>query len=812
MVLPTNPLFLSQILPATASATPAESLVGVIAGNLDRRFRSTGVQNVLDFGADPNFNLDSTNAINIAIAAAAALGSTTQGNHKGGTVFFPPGSYLVSGSLANNTSSTSVRLLGSGVSSTLIRGTVTGFVIQGSADGVGGVITAIEDLSVRNDNTSSGFDLTTGAIHYGGSFATNQCYVKNVQYAGWSGIVAFFNCFENAFINCGSTGRGSAFWNSDTGVAPYVSGQVGMCIAGAVCIGCTALGYAVGMVMYGWKTDFIGSRTESSALGVLVGLSLPGTTAMQNSPSACSIIGHSTERCDTSMLIWSGQIVVNGLALTGTIGTAKFSITTGTTWSAGTATIVSSIPLANFGWTSGTRQVMLEQITSSNNPTAAPGYGFNPPKGSPVTATWASATSFTYPLANDPGSYTGGVNPNTMNWSFQIEYGLRIRSPGLSKFDSVSVVTVAQFAGIDLYVDGNGVGGSAGGATMIGCAAGSSGWIMPSPPQKSSYQFSQCDQPTGSELDAAGRVSGMLFANIPGNGISTAQMFPPAEGMQYDIIDSATAAVSGFATAVFSGTGSSANHVRLRCSSSPINTQATLSNGTEAIFTATIGASFMATTNGTNIINVTTIGGGWISAGDTIIGTNIPAATTVQPYGTGGTTGTGGIGTYSLSASATGSASGTIMQAQTNVLNVTAPPSFGTITANGTWSLDLYFPTNGQLTTVLVNSQIAGTPGGQGQYQLSGPQITAAQLAANAVIPGVLGPITMGAGIAGTTLTLHGTTAGTFAVNDITRMNNTSGYKLTVSLGGSPAQWTVSGASAFRGPQVLSAGLWTICG
>lgn len=55
----------------------------------------TQVQSVLNFGADPSGKTDSSAAILKAVNAAAALTPNTGGGHSRGTVYFPPGIYLV---------------------------------------------------------------------------------------------------------------------------------------------------------------------------------------------------------------------------------------------------------------------------------------------------------------------------------------------------------------------------------------------------------------------------------------------------------------------------------------------------------------------------------------------------------------------------------------------------------------------------------------------------------------------------------------------------------------------------------------------
>ena len=73
---------------------------------------ATPIYNVVGYGADPTGTLDSTAAIQAAVAAAGS----------GGIVFFPPGTYNVSGTIWLNTPFSGI-LMGSGVNVTFINAT-----------------------------------------------------------------------------------------------------------------------------------------------------------------------------------------------------------------------------------------------------------------------------------------------------------------------------------------------------------------------------------------------------------------------------------------------------------------------------------------------------------------------------------------------------------------------------------------------------------------------------------------------------------------------------------------------------------------
>jgi Protein of unknown function (DUF3383) len=139
--------------------------------------------------------------------------------------------------------------------------------------------------------------------------------------------------------------------------------------------------------------------------------------------------------------------------------------------------------------------------------------------------------------------------------------------------------------------------------------------------------------------------------------------------------------------------------------------QAAFSDPSEASFTASIGATFTASGSGTNL-TVSAIAYGYISPGDTISGTGVPSGTTIKSQ-TSGTP--GGDGVYVTSVATT--ASSASLTAASTVLNVT-----GSVT--GTITDGLLVAGSGVTGSPNILSQISGTAGGVGLYQLSGAQQT----------------------------------------------------------------------------------------
>ncbi len=863
--------------------------------------------NVMNFGATGNGVTNDRPAIQIAINTAAAFGQVVSGvTYKSGIVYFPAGVYSIDQALVNNNASTHVRLIGASQWSSRIIGNFQGFLIDTTFTNFVSGPTNNQFQSVENlyltqqfNSGSTGFDLTTGCIRL-----QNLCQAfvaQNVQMSltTGTGVVAWQTMFEITFTNCTVQGSDSRYFNVQA-TAPYLNGPVGFYVTNGAFTECTSNGVAIGMWMSGPMTMFLRCRVETSGIGMVVGGSIPGapptggTFGSSNSSGTNNVIGFQTERCDVGMFVLGmTSATVEQCSFTGIIGTHKYmSNAVYNSPSAGQVlvTISSGFSLAKFGWTSGTRRILIEGIISSNNTGGAATAGFNT-NGVPVTATWQSDTTFSYtPIAGDPGAYQSGANG--FDWSFAIAYALRVKGTnGSTTFKSISCSVQNATANIDLYVDGSVAAATGGTCTFISViggitAQGTPNWIMPPPQVKSSFQFIGCDQPTGSDIDLntsvafpSGQTAGMLFNNLTGGSSPFSTAFPPQEGMQFDIIDapfgltsqgasftgvltSGTLGVtaltgiiavgdqllgSGTSTNITAGTtirrevtpdttymtsgtqsvasevmttrysnfgkiltaGGSSNHCRVRCSSQPLNTLATVSDGTNyAVFTALIGVKGFVASVVSNSLNLTVITlpvNAVISFGDTVTGAGIQASTTIA-----GVPGGGGIGVYTLSAVATSTTTSTY-NTFSNVLNVTSIIA-GSINSGASWTCDLLYPTSSAQTSRTITgvgpAPLPGS-GGVGTYQLSGLQLNNQIGNPGTGQPNLLG-LTMAAGLPGRVLTLHGTTTGTFAVGNVFRTDFSNLYAIISSAGGS--QWNLTGSSLFQGAQPINASLWTVCG
>jgi Protein of unknown function (DUF3383) len=147
--------------------------------------------------------------------------------------------------------------------------------------------------------------------------------------------------------------------------------------------------------------------------------------------------------------------------------------------------------------------------------------------------------------------------------------------------------------------------------------------------------------------------------------------------------------------------------------------QAAFTDPTEASFTASIGATFTATGSGTNF--TTSAVTGLISIGDTVVGTGVPASTTILSQ-TSGTP--GGAGVYVTSNPTTSSAAAIV--GSSTVLNVTVE-SVVSLAVGQT------LVGAGVSGTPTITAQLTGPAGGVGTYRISGAQQQVASEAMTAI-------------------------------------------------------------------------------
>lgn len=146
---------------------------------------------------------------------------------------------------------------------------------------------------------------------------------------------------------------------------------------------------------------------------------------------------------------------------------------------------------------------------------------------------------------------------------------------------------------------------------------------------------------------------------------------------------------------------------------------------TGATATGSIGATFTATGSGNQL--TTSAVTGFISIGDTIAGTGVPAGTTIVAFVSGTN---GGAGVYTTSVATTASAA--TVTSFGNVLNVTA--------VTGTLLIGESVTGTGVPANAVLTSQVSGATGGTGRYTIS---IAATAYAASTALTAVNGILTI---------------------------------------------------------------------
>lgn len=531
--------FLSGLAAVAIAAAPAQAnTVWTTFG-----FASTGsstartapdrwadIKNILDFGADPSGVTDSATPILNAIIAAGGQGVAPS---VGGMVFVPPGNFTILSSLYSNAGYISI--VGADQHASVITAGHAGFAIdqnggENSGPNRSGQIDRIAFLTVNNNYVSSGFDPTVGAIRY--NVPSASVLIDHCNISGWNGVQAIGNSFNGLINACEIAG-------------PTLPGSIGCCIANWSINASSIGGFWVGVQVSGTGGAVLsGSRIESCATGVTFGLD------ENNSNRACnggSIDGLSTERCNDSIyVVAAGATSIMSAILTGTIG-APWALSS-ISWATGVATVtLSGTTTDAFGWTSGTKTLTISQNTNTG------GRGPWDLGNAFVTATRTGTTTFTYPLVSDPGAYPG-VNAFSAQWSLKQSTGLKMRGASSTFVSGVTVSIQAAnllVAGVDLFTDGADSGTN---NTLVSVIAPN--WNAPRSTSKANYQYTNCNEPKGVELDARGVQFGMLFADLPGqSGVIQAT---PHQSTSFFITDGNQATIG---QAVTAGSGSNASYV-----------------------------------------------------------------------------------------------------------------------------------------------------------------------------------------------------------------------------------------------------------
>lgn len=204
-------------------------------------------------------------------------------------------------------------------------------------------------------------------------------------------------------------------------------------------------------------------------------------------------------------------------------------------------------------------------------------------------------------------------------------------------------------------------------------------------------------------------------------------------------------ALSGSLSVTINGTVETASSISLSAATSFSNAAEIIGQAlgiegvTQGTVTASIGGTFTATATTAKVLTVSAVLTGSLQVGDVVSGTDgansLPAATTIVAQLTGTP---GGIGTYTISAATTPSnMTSTTVTSLSKTLNVTVD-SAAVISSGDILS------GSGITTGTFVVSQISGTTGGVGLYNISTAQTVASETV-TVFSPAVIYNSTMGA-------------------------------------------------------------------
>lgn len=475
--------------------------------------RLSDIVNVKDWGATGDGSTDDRGFIQNAIDFCISRG--------GGTVSFPPGTYKCVGSglmVGTNDSAqrtNGIQLIGSG------GGAFDNTNIDSQSAGPPGhwVIskgTRTYDLIVRVEGL--GF-FGTGAIKVTGEAVT----IKSCSFNNHLVAVDASEAKGCSVTDCAGAGGDGTVPFADTGVGVYLGDN---CIVS----NCRIMG-----------SNFITYALSGTGAAVMGGVSTEGTTiacrvgwgpadpnviggGMEVPAYACTVTGMQTERQLVSLDIYNATgCLVTGNILTGGHAPDPDKSIGNLHWSAGTVTATTG----GHGLPPGNTWILLS---------ANAGLAWNPTGTTKTLVTNATPTTFTYPLAANPGADTIGT------WSYAPKYCIRVRKAHECVFAGNQVELNAALAAVDLDYNGEAVHSN---NLFLSVAGVKGGWIPPVGRNAAGWTFVQCGGNYGLFNSAVNNPTGNLtFGNLPGqftpvfdpNGIALYQG-GPFEGQEFDIKD-----------------------------------------------------------------------------------------------------------------------------------------------------------------------------------------------------------------------------------------------------------------------------------
>jgi hypothetical protein len=473
--------------------------------------------NVKDWGAKGDGHSDDNPAIQAAIQQAIKQG--------GGTVFFPPGSYMLGNPgylTCGSPNDIGVQFIGSGKDCTFING--SGSVLSKGVGNTFDNIERVEGISPRG---------TIGIVATRANFSLADSRPGGAPAVDVSGALGAMvtSCEFSGAVNMPNTATPGATPGT---VALYLG-------SGGTAVNCRVQGgYDVGFALSGQGAACIGCATEVCNTGVRVGWGPGGEAVAQG----CTVQAFQTERT------WYGIDLYNceGCYISGCIPTCSagtpgpyFGPISHLSWNAGTVTVN----------TLGDHHIPMEaNILQFTNLPNNPNYLPNSQALFAIAVNVTGNQTFTYALTPNPGAFNN-ADAGAEFWNYPGRYALRCRALKETVISGINSGSFfASLATVDLDY-----GGASRFRNVVFISLDSpNGWILP----KDKSKLAGCrfinvgdsvitNWPPGGIPNPYGRMS---FANLPP---------VPMEGQEFDIVDSPTTTFAADASP-----GGGGNHVKVR--------------------------------------------------------------------------------------------------------------------------------------------------------------------------------------------------------------------------------------------------------
>jgi hypothetical protein len=568
---------------------------------------------VKDFGARGNNVNDDTAAINAAIDYIYTLNSPS--GVQGRVLFFPPGSYRVTGQLFLDRDyhtlgfMAGITVVGSGRDVTTIIGNYwtgnqtpdvnNGFLVKICRWGE--QVVGIRDLTIYNESVLS----TSGALELE-SITSAKFEIRNCHFKAVVGLVACQSQFGISITDClftcsrPITSADAATPSPLYKASNYVSGQgssgsppftpeqfngsTGIFFSQGRLINCHARGFDVGFAAAHVPTVMIGCSASRCDIGFWPGL-IEGSYGFELSGQFPGIGIQGTTGDGGVGLFVSNLFDRCTYGTRGNLGLAFFGANriTGTTGPLTPATI------QNITWSGGTATV-----TTSNNHNLAGGFSdelvlvTDPPGWTPdgtgaqrVSCTRTGTNTFTYALGSSPGSFNSG------SWNYPLDTGITCQNWSHMILAANMIDADTKGSGVDMNGPNGGSGPPPGARFLHGisflamrCPRGwaksgmfvSDGTITtpirwgssPNIPANyvltkwaaASYEFIQCGD------SGSNHPIGITFQCLPGQSDVVAagpEEWGPIEGQEFTVFDCATQNTFGGTV-----TGGGSNHYKVR--------------------------------------------------------------------------------------------------------------------------------------------------------------------------------------------------------------------------------------------------------